>query len=438
MAIIDSERVTAPPPSNGRVEVVYWEKWTGFEADAMRAVVDRFNRKQSRIHVQFLTISGIQDKTLMATAGGNPPDIAGLEGPNVAQYADDHALTPLDDLCKSAGINADQYVPVYWDVCSYRGHVYGLPTTPMSTALHYNRKLLARAGLDPNHAPATIEEMDAMAARLTRKGPNGHLEIAGFMPAEPGWWNWGWGALFGGRLWDGKGKITANSQENVRALEWAQSYSKRYGVDRMETFRQGFGNFSSPQNPFLAQTLGMEIQGVWMYNFISKYAPELDWAAAPFPHPADRPDLAGTSLADTDILVIPHGAHHPREAFEFIAYVQSLEGSELLNGARRQQNFLRASSPGYYTGSPNRFLGMFSNLPRNGKAVTAPKLGIWLEYQSELNNAFEQVMLMQKSPQAALDDVTHRMQPKLDEYLRVLHLRGEDLPADLSRGSDRT
>ena len=27
----------------------------------------------------------------------------------------------------------------------------------------------------------------------------------------------------------------------------------------------------------------MELQGVWMYNFINKYNPQLEWGAAPFP-----------------------------------------------------------------------------------------------------------------------------------------------------------
>ena len=49
------------------------------------------------------------------------------------------------------------------------------------------------------------------------------------MPAEPGWWNWGWGYFFGGKVWDGKDGITANSPENIRAFEWIQSWSKKYG-----------------------------------------------------------------------------------------------------------------------------------------------------------------------------------------------------------------
>jgi hypothetical protein len=52
-------------------------------------------------------------------------------------------------------------------------------------------------------------------------------------------------------------------------------------------------------------------------------------------------------------------------------------------------------------------------------------MGIWPEYVSELNNAFDQVSLLKKTPQQALDYVQTRMQAKLDEHLERLRLRGD-------------
>src|SRR4051812_39363698 len=67
-----------PAPADGRLHIRYWEKWTGFEEDAMRSVVEAFNRKQSRIQVEYLAVSEVNRKMLLATAGGNPPDVAGI------------------------------------------------------------------------------------------------------------------------------------------------------------------------------------------------------------------------------------------------------------------------------------------------------------------------------------------------------------------------
>src|SRR5689334_6813434 len=116
-----SERIVQPQVRDNKVHVVYWEKWTGFEADAMRAVVDVFNTSQDRIHVDLLTVSGIENKLLLAAAGGVPPDVAGLYGPNVATYADDNAVMPLDEYCRRARLTRDHYIPAYWDIGTYRG-----------------------------------------------------------------------------------------------------------------------------------------------------------------------------------------------------------------------------------------------------------------------------------------------------------------------------
>src|ERR1700722_25738 len=91
-AIVWSEKIVANDPPPGRVHVTYWEKWTDFEAQAMRNVVNDFNRSQDKIYVDMLTVSGIENKTLMATAGRVPPDVAGLYGENVTSYVDNQAI----------------------------------------------------------------------------------------------------------------------------------------------------------------------------------------------------------------------------------------------------------------------------------------------------------------------------------------------------------
>jgi multiple sugar transport system substrate-binding protein len=430
LTVLASERVTTDRSNPGPVHIAYWEKWTGFEGDAMQDVVNAFNRKQSRIHVDLLTVSNIQNKTLLAVAGGNPPDVAGLFGPNMAQYADDNAIVPLDDYCRAKGIVAANYIPIYFDMGFYHGHVYSLPSTPASTALHYNKQMFRDAHLDPEKPPQTIEEMDAMAEKITTRDATGKLDKSGFMPAEPGWWNWGWGDVFGGKLWDGKSKITADDPCNIRAFEWIASYSQKYGAAELQSFRSGFGNFSSPQNAFLSSKVAMELQGVWMYNFIDQYAPNLEkptlnWAAVPFPHPADRPDLADTTFADEDILVIPRGAKHPDEAFEFIAYVQSQEGMELLCLGQKKHSPLIKVSEEFYRKHPNPYIKLFAEIPRGKNVLSPPKLAIWPEYQAELTTAFDEIALLNETPKQALQHVQERMQPKMDEYLERLRIRNE-------------
>ena len=89
--------------SDGKVHVSYWEKWTGAEGEAMQKVVDQFNRRQDKIVVEYLGISDVARKTLIATAGGDPPDVAGIWLANVYTFADQNALLPLDDFIRGEG-----------------------------------------------------------------------------------------------------------------------------------------------------------------------------------------------------------------------------------------------------------------------------------------------------------------------------------------------
>jgi multiple sugar transport system substrate-binding protein len=406
----------AIPP--GRVRIAYWEKWTGFEADAMRRVVNAFNRRQHRIWVDMLTVSQIDQKMSLATAGGNPPDVAGLWSWNINAYAERGALMPLDDFARRAGIARGNYIPAYWDMCCDEGHLWGLPSTPASLALVWNKRLFRAAGLDPDRPPVTIAQLDAYAERLTARDSRGHLIRSGFIPAEPaGWWNWMWGCYFGGSLWDRKSRITADAPDNVRGFRWVRSFAEKSGTQALQIFRSGFGNFSSPQDGFLSGKLAMVLQGVWIANFIHKYAPDMEWGAAPFPYPADRPELADLTYVECDVLSIPAGAKHPREAFEFIKYVNSIEGSEMLNTGQGKHTPLARTTRGFIEHHPNPYIGLFIQVAKRPRPFTTPNLGIWLEYVAEMNSAFDKIWLGEGDAAEVLAGVTARMQPKLDREL---------------------
>ncbi len=147
---------SAAPDESGRVVVEYWEKWPGEEGAAMQAVVDDFNASQDRIFVRKLTVSRMDQKMMLATAGGVPPDIAGLWAMYLTSYVENNALTPLDKLAREAGISEEDYIPVYWQMCTQKGHLWALPTTPSVTALHWNKKMFRQAGLDPEQPPRKL------------------------------------------------------------------------------------------------------------------------------------------------------------------------------------------------------------------------------------------------------------------------------------------
>ncbi|MFI5385108.1 MAG: ABC transporter substrate-binding protein [Fimbriimonadales bacterium] len=422
VSVLGMERISDRTEPPGPIHIAYWEKWTGFEKDAMQAVVDDFNKSQSRIVVDLLPTSDVGNKTMFAVSAGCPPDVAGLWGDNVAHYADDRAVIPLDDLCREFGVKDSDYIPAYWKLGVYNGHIWALPSTPTSSALHYNRDLLKKLGFDPDKPPKTIEELTAMSDKMTVK-KNGHLDRAGFMPSQPGNWNWGWGYLFGGSLWDGKGKITTDTPENIRAFDWIQSFSRKYGKGEAEAFKNSFGNVSSPQNPFISGQVVFDLDGVWKHNFVHKFAPDIKLGVYPWPYPADRPDLAGSTFVGEDILCIPRGAPHRREAFEFIKFVQTQPEMEKLCLLQEKNSPLDKVSDHFWKVHGNPSIHVYDDLARSKNTILMPQMGIWPEFSSELNNAFDEISLMDKTPKEAMHDLQVRMQVKLDRYTARLRQR---------------
>jgi multiple sugar transport system substrate-binding protein len=416
-ALVLSETVVSRQSSPGRITVIYWEKWTGAEGREMRKVVDAFNRSQNHVFVHYLSISGVDTKTLLSTAGGDPPDVAGIWQEQIPQFADAGALTNLTDFAANSGLVPNYYIANYWNLLHYRGALWALPSTPASVALHVRTDLVPPDVASPETFPKTIEGLDALSDRITKRSSDGTITLAGFLPSNPGWWNYAWGPLFGGKLVQDN-RLTLNSPEDVRAFEWVAAYAKRYGAKEVQNFHSGFGNFSSPQDPFMEGKVATELNGVWKANYINVYRPGLKWFAVPFPYPKDRPDLAGHSILSMDVLAIPRGAKHPKEAFEFIRFVQRQDVMEGLCSAHGKNSPLEKVSEKFFRTHPNPYIRLFDALARSNKAIGPPSIGIWHQLGDEIGVAFQEVSTLTKTPKQALDDAQQRMEEQWITYQR--------------------
>lgn len=443
---------------DGRLVVSYWEHWSGFEKQAMQAVVDDFNASQDRLFVKMLSVSQLEQKVILATAGGRPPDVVGLWTRNVASYAEKGALTPLEPYLRHHGIQGSDYIPGIWSQMRFRGFTWGLPSTPASVALHWNKRLFREAGLDPDRPPASLAELDAMNEQLTvvavrrdgavqqvrydhlneaeKKSRDFDIVKLGFSPHEPGWWRAVHGYWFGSKMWDGDRSITAETPENLAAFAWYASFAEKFGADNLKKFGANFGaNFASPQNPFLDERIAMVLQGVWMYNFIDQFAPQLEWGAAPFPT-ADPAVLSNVTLLNSDVLCIPAGAQNPDAGFEFIAYVQRPENIEKLNLGQRKFSPRATYSRDFVDRHPHPYIQVFIDLAQSPNARTQPNMPVWVEYQDELMSAADRTFGLVATPGEALAYVQERMQWKFDRNNKRWDLTGEARLEEWSRAAD--
>ena len=431
-----------------RVVISYWEKWTGREAEQMKAIVDDFNRSVGRekgIFVQYLSITQVDRKTLTSTAAGVPPDVAGLWDSNVVPFAAADALEPLDELAAEYGIKREDYKPVYWELSCYDGKLVSLPSTPSCVALHYKKSIfyeeadaLRAARLDPTRPPRSLSELDRYALALDTHYPDGRIDRTGYLPMEPGWWITSTGIWFGGTNYDRSAKrFTLTAPHNLAAFEWVAGYSKRMGPKSMTEFRSAFGNFASPNNPFFTDDVVMIQQGPWMANYILEHAPHLSqelvppelemflprvvrpfnyrWEAAPFPSAV--PGAEDVTYCAQDVLMIPRGARHKREAFEFIAYVQRQEVMEKLCASHCKNSPLAKVSDNFILTHPNPYIAEFERMSSGLNANMLPRVPIGPEMTDELNVMSQRIYLLEETPAEALRKAQARLQQKLDVNL---------------------
>lgn len=412
-------------PPSGRIVLDYWEKWTRHEGDAMQRVVDAFNESQSRIFVRYLVVSDIGQKSLVAVAGGRPPDVIGLYAFNVPPYAETGAVLALDALAPAHGVTLDRYQPGVRGVMEYGaagGNWWACVNTAGSVALYYDKAAFREVGLDPERPPTTIEELDEAHGRLIRErsrsgGSAGDgLERVGFLQREPGWWSWLWGYHFGGKIYDRESdRSTIASAENVRAFAWMQSYARGLGVDRVKSFAEGFGNYFTPENPFLTGKVAMVVQGPWMANLINAFKPGMDYGVAPFPVVKELYDpKSPVGLIDTDVLVIPRGAKNPDASMEFIAFTQTRAMTELLAKAHCKPSPLKDVSEEFARTHPNRGIGVHYGLLASPRAFVPPRTRVWQQFKDECDSTVQRLWRLEATPEAALGELEKRTQGLID------------------------
>jgi ABC-type glycerol-3-phosphate transport system substrate-binding protein len=446
MSLVGLWIVVTPAPTGlsraakGDTIIQYWEKWTGVEQQGIQQIVDDFNNsvgKEKHIYVNLVSMSLIDQKTLVSTAAGVPPDVAGIWDPTVVQLGALGALEPLEDMAAEKGIVDGYYKPVYWKGCHYNGHLYALVSTPGAVGLFYNKKIfhdnagrLRAAGLDPDRPPRTIDEVGRYGEVLNifRTSADGsrHFERAGFLPSTTQWYATATQIWFGTQIWDEVNrKFILTDPRVVAAYDWIESYSLKYGANAVTEFQQSQAGMNSAQNEFIAGTQAMELQGPWLANYIHYWRPEMDgqWGVAPFPSADGAKDVC---WAPFDALAIPFGCKHKREAFEFMAYVNRQDVMEKLCMLHCKNSPLAKDSDFFLQHHPNPYIGVFEELARSKNAYCAPQCPIGQEAGSELKAVAEGATALQTDPATSLAVAQQRLTAKWADYEAKQRARGMD------------
>ena len=394
-------------------EITIWSMWSGAEERNFERVLRLYERSHPGVHIRNLGAVSDDTKTIRALVAGATPDVFTLANPAyLGALAHNKAVRPLDDLLNNGGLHETDFVPASLRLCRYEDHLYGLPFLIDDVALLWDKQAFREAGLDPERPPQTLEELADYAVKLTKRDSSGKITRLGLRPPNDLFILF---FLFGGGLTDAQtGQATPDAPGNVAGMEWYKTLVDRLGgIEQINAFSSGFGSNQGASNPFYVGKVAMMLDGEWNPYWVSRYAPQMQYGVAPVPPPAAHPERAGTTWIGGNVFCIPADSKHPREAAEFLVWMQSPEAQTAFAHDMNNVPNIRAAlqSPQLRTGTAfRRQFGKFLDLADSPNAAYFPAMPSASLYMSEMSNATDKVLYGEQTSMQALHAVKLHMQ----------------------------
>ena len=207
-----------------------------------------FEKENPGIKINAIYAGTYQDtltKALTAFKSGEPPDIAVLLSTDMFTLIDEDAIAPFDDLLKTDADKAwaKSFFPAFMENSQTGGKTWGIPFQRSTIVMFWNKDAFKEAGLDPDKAPDTWDELVADGGKLTKRDASGNVSQWGIEIPSTGFPYW----LFQGlttanavRLMNQAGTATYFDKPNVvQALQYWVDLSRKYKIQPEGTIEWG-------------------------------------------------------------------------------------------------------------------------------------------------------------------------------------------------------
>jgi len=139
-----------------------------------------FEKENPGITIKAIYAGTYQDtlvKALTAFKSGEPPDIAVLLSTDMFTLIDEDAIAPFDDLLKTEADKAwaKSFYPAFMANSQTGGKIWGIPFQRSTIVMFWNKDAFKAAGLDPDKAPDTWDELVADGKKLTQRDASGNV-----------------------------------------------------------------------------------------------------------------------------------------------------------------------------------------------------------------------------------------------------------------------
>lgn len=159
-----------------RVKIIWWHAMTAALADEVSRIATGFNASQDTVEIEAIYKGGYADTltaTIAASRAGQAPHLVQVfEVGTGTMLAAGKAVKPVWELAKDTGlpIMPEAYIPAvrgYYSLSD--GRMASMPFNSSTAVMWYNKDAFRKAGLDPDKAPATWQEVRRAAETIKAK-----------------------------------------------------------------------------------------------------------------------------------------------------------------------------------------------------------------------------------------------------------------------------
>lgn len=157
-----------------KTTVTFWHAMGGVKGEAINAMIENFNASQDEIEVVAEYQGSYDDSITKLKAamqsGEGLPDVCQMYDVGTRFMIDSEGVIPVEDMFESTGFDSSAIMEVITNYYSENGKQYAMPFNVSTPILYYNKDVFEAAGLDPEVAPTSYDEVLEFAQQIVESG----------------------------------------------------------------------------------------------------------------------------------------------------------------------------------------------------------------------------------------------------------------------------
>lgn len=350
------------------VTLSFWHGWSApGETKAIEDNIARFEKAHPNIKVK-VTGNMTDDKINQALrAGGDkaPDVVSSFTTDSVGTFCNSGAFTDLNPFLRKSGVDKAKVFPrTLLEYTQFNGNQCTLPLLNDAYGLVYNKDAFKAAGI--TEPPKTWSRFTEVAQKLTKSNGDSYDQL-GIMPTFHGYETTPmrlaaqWSPKYFGA--DGKSNLAGDPAFASMLSAQKDLVAKLGGYEKLEKFRNTFGDEWSAEHPFHKGRVAMQIDGEWRPSMAKEAGVAFEIGTAPLPVPDDQIADYGKGYLSGTIMGIASGSRKQNAAWELVKYMTT------------------------DTGAVVAFANAIHNVPSTLAALESPDLQVTPEFKTFLDIA---------------------------------------------------